>query len=114
MREHSRQEKQGHQKQATRGRWHGGLRLRLVSPCRATLSDILSLPYNMMSSPLTHFLDFTIANALHLAGILILAMICLKLLRGAANKLVKPASSQAKAGQQTAQQREAQTQALAD
>ena len=68
----------------------------------------------MMSSPLTHFLDFTIANALHLAGILILAMICLKLLRGAANKLVKPASSQAKAGQQTAQQREAQTQALAD
>jgi len=41
-------------------------------------------------------------------------MICLKLLRGAANKLVKPASSQAKAGQQTAQQREAQTQALAD
>ncbi len=68
----------------------------------------------MMSSPLTHFLDFTIANALHLAGILMLAMICLKLLRGAANKLVKPASSQAKAGQQTAQQREAQTQALAD
>jgi len=68
----------------------------------------------MMSSPLTHFLDFSIANALHLAGILILVMICLKLLRGAANKLVKPASSQPKAGQQTAQQREAQTQALAD
>ena len=68
----------------------------------------------MMSSPLTHLLDFTIANALHLAGILILAMICLKLLRGAANKLVKPASSQAKAGQQAAQQREAQTQAVAD
>ena len=72
----------------------------------------------MMSSPLTHFLDFTIANALHLAGILILAMICLRLLRGAANKLVKPASSQAKTAQQAArqagQQREAQMQALAD
>ena len=68
----------------------------------------------MMSSPFTHFLDFTIANALHLAGILILALICLRLLRGAANKLVKPASSQAKAAPPSARQREAQTQALAD
>ena len=68
----------------------------------------------MMSSPLTHFLDFTIANALHLAGILILALICVRSLRGAANKLIKPASAQAKAGQQAAQQREAQTQAVAD
>jgi len=75
-----------------------------------------------MSSPLTHFLDFTIANALHLAGILILALLCLRLLRGAANKLVRPASSQAKAaqpaarqaGQQAGQKREAQTQAVAD
>jgi len=64
----------------------------------------------MMSSPLTHFLDFTIANALHLAGILILAVICLRVLRGAANRLVKPASSQTKA----AQLREAQTRAVAD
>lgn len=68
----------------------------------------------MMSSPLTHFLDFTIANALHLAGILILALICVRSLRGAANKLIKLASAQAKAGQQAAQQREAQTQAVAD
>jgi small conductance mechanosensitive channel len=71
-----------------------------------------------MSSPLTHFLDFTIANALHLAGILILALICLRLLRGAANKLVKTAASQGKTGQQSARQaeqhREAQTQAVAD
>jgi len=88
------------------------------SPCPATLGDILSLPYNTMSSPLTHFLDFTIANALHLAGILILTLLCLRLLRAAANKLVKPASSQAKAAQQAArqagQQREAQTQAVAN
>jgi moderate conductance mechanosensitive channel len=76
----------------------------------------------MMSSPLAHFLDFTIANALHLAGILVIALICVRLLRGAANKLVKPATSPGKAGQQTTrqvgqqagQQREAQTQALAD
>jgi small conductance mechanosensitive channel len=71
-----------------------------------------------MSSPLTHFLDFTIANALHLAGILILALISIRLLRAAANKLVKPAGSQGKAGQQSArqaeQQRQAQTQAVAD
>jgi len=83
-----------------------------------------------MSSPLTHFLDFTIANALHLAGILILALLCLRLLRGAANKIVKPAGSPAKGAQQAArqvgqqtgqhavqhavQQREAQTQAVAD
>jgi moderate conductance mechanosensitive channel len=72
----------------------------------------------MMSSPFTHFLDFTIANALHLAGILIFALICVRLLRGGANKLVKPASTQAKTGQQAvrpaAQQREAQMKALAD
>jgi small conductance mechanosensitive channel len=72
----------------------------------------------MMSSPFTHFLDFTIANALHLAGILILALICVRLLRGAANKLVKLASPQTKTAQQaarpTGQQREAQTKALAD
>jgi moderate conductance mechanosensitive channel len=64
----------------------------------------------MMSSPLTHFFDFTIPNALHLAGILVLALICVRLLRGVANKLVKPAATQAKA----AQQREQQTRVLAD
>jgi len=72
----------------------------------------------MMSSPLTHFLDFTIANVLHLAGIVVLALICVRLLRGAANKLVKETSARGKAAQQpsqqSAQQREAERQALAD
>ena len=59
----------------------------------------------MMSSPLIHFLDFTLANALHLAGILVLALMCIRLLRSATNKLVKPAAKQSK----EAQQREALT-----
>jgi small conductance mechanosensitive channel len=64
----------------------------------------------MMSSPLTHFFDFTIPNALHLAGILAFALICLRLLRAATGKLVKSAAAQTKG----AQQREQQTRALAD
>ncbi len=64
----------------------------------------------MMSSPFTHFFDFTIPNALHLAGILVLALICMRLLRAASNRLVKPAATQTKG----AQQREQQTRALAD
>jgi small conductance mechanosensitive channel len=64
----------------------------------------------MMSSPFTHFFDFTIPNALHLVGILVLALICLRLLRAATGNLVKPATTQTKG----AQQREQQTQALAD
>jgi small conductance mechanosensitive channel len=72
----------------------------------------------MMSSPLTHFLDFTIANVLHLAGIVVLAMICVRLLRVGANKLVKATGTRGQATQQatqqTAQQREAERQALAD
>jgi small conductance mechanosensitive channel len=64
----------------------------------------------MMSSPFTHFFDFTIPNALHLAGILVLALICMRLLRAASNKLVKPAATQSKG----AQQREQQARALAD
>ena len=64
----------------------------------------------MMSSPLTHFLDFTIANLLHLAGIVVLALICIRWLRGATDKLVQPAPTQTK----NAQQRELQTRALAD
>jgi small conductance mechanosensitive channel len=64
----------------------------------------------MMSSPLTHFFDFTIPNALHLAGVLVLALICIRLLRGATNKLIKPAAGQTKA----AQQREQQTRELAE
>ena len=64
----------------------------------------------MMSSPFTQFFDFTIPNVLHLAGILVLALLCIRLLRAASNKLVKPAATQAKG----AQQREQQTRALAD
>jgi small-conductance mechanosensitive channel len=64
----------------------------------------------MMSSPFTHFFDFTIPNALHLAGILVLALISLRLLRSVAKKLVKTAATQAKA----AQQREQQTKLLAE
>src|SRR6267378_7499461 len=64
----------------------------------------------MMSSPLTHFFDFTIPNLLHLAGILVLALICIRLLRGATNKLIKPAATQTKASQQ----REQQTRELAE
>src|ERR1700720_341461 len=64
----------------------------------------------MMSSPLTHFLDFTIANMLHLAGIFILALICLRLLRGATNKMIQPAATQSKASQH----REQQTRELAE
>jgi small conductance mechanosensitive channel len=64
----------------------------------------------MMSSPFTHFFDFTIPNVLHLTGILVLALICVRLLRGATGRLVKPAATQTKA----AQQREQQTRALAD
>jgi small-conductance mechanosensitive channel len=64
----------------------------------------------MMSSPFTHFFDFTIPNVLHLAGILVLAVICIRLLRAATNKLAKPTTTQTKA----AQHREQQTRALAE
>ena len=64
----------------------------------------------MMSSPLTHFLDFTLSNALHLAGIFVLALISVRLLRGTTSKLVKPAASQTKASQL----REQQTQGFAE
>src|SRR5258707_9687153 len=64
----------------------------------------------MMSSPFNHFLDFTVPNTLPLAGILVLALICIRLLRAATNKLVRPAATQSKG----AQQREQQTRALAD
>src|SRR5260370_7496491 len=64
----------------------------------------------MMSSHRTHFFDFTIPNALHLAGILVLALICIRLLRAATSKIAKPAATQTKG----AQQREQQARALAD
>ena len=67
----------------------------------------------MMSSPFTHFPDFTLSNALHLVEIIVLALICIRLLRSATNKLVKPAA-QAKGPQQKEQQREQQTRAVAD
>lgn len=63
-----------------------------------------------MSIPLTHIFDFTIANALHLAGILVLALLCKRVLHTATNGLVKPATMQSKG----AQQREQQTRALAE
>jgi small-conductance mechanosensitive channel len=69
----------------------------------------------MMSSPFTHFLDFTLSNALHLAGILVLALICLRMLRSATNRVVKPAAAtQTRGSQQKEQQREQQTRAFAD
>src|ERR1700719_1513843 len=64
----------------------------------------------MMSSPLIYFSDFTLSNALHLAGIVVLALICVRLLRGATRRLVKPAASQTKGSQQ----REQQTRAFAE
>ena len=64
----------------------------------------------MMSSPPIHFLDFTISNALHVAGILVLALICLRVLRAASNKLIRAAGSTAKA----AQLREQNTRAAAE
>jgi small conductance mechanosensitive channel len=64
----------------------------------------------MMSSPLTHWSDFSLLTALHVALILALALACNRWLRRATNKMVKPAASQARA----AQQREAQTRSLGD
>src|SRR5260370_33673863 len=49
-------------------------------------------------------------NALHVAGILVLALLCNRLLRRATSRLVQPAASQGRA----AQAREQQTRALAD
>jgi small conductance mechanosensitive channel len=64
----------------------------------------------MMSSPFANWLSFTIQNALHVAGILVLALLCNRLLRRATGRLVQPAASQGRA----AQAREQQTRALAD
>jgi moderate conductance mechanosensitive channel len=64
----------------------------------------------MMSSVLPQFLGFTAANALHLVGILILALIITRLLRSATNPLIQSTSTQSRA----AQQREQQTRAAAD
>jgi small conductance mechanosensitive channel len=65
----------------------------------------------MMSSPVTLTdLPGLLSHALHLAAILVIALICIRLLRSATNKLIKIASAQSKASQQ----REQQTRAVAD
>jgi small-conductance mechanosensitive channel len=63
----------------------------------------------MMSSPTIHFLDFTLSNALHLALIVALGLVCVRLIRTVSSRLVRPASGQTKG----AQLREQQTQAFA-
>ena len=65
----------------------------------------------MMSSPFGNLLGFTIANALHVAFILALALVCNRLLRRATGRLVQPATGSTARG---AQAREQQTRALAD
>lgn len=57
----------------------------------------------MMSSPFTQIYGFAIPNLLHLAGILVLTLIALRLLRSATDKLVKPAGPQKGAQQQREQ-----------
>jgi small-conductance mechanosensitive channel len=63
----------------------------------------------MMSSPLTAWFNLTIPSALHLFGILVLALLLNHLLRRFTNSLIKPAGSQAR----VAQAREQQTRTLA-
>ena len=63
----------------------------------------------MMSSAWPHLWGFTAANALHLLGILLLALILTLLLGRATKLLVRPAGAQTRA----AQQREQQTRDLA-
>lgn len=62
-----------------------------------------------MPSPLNRWLDLTIPNALHLLGILIIALLLNRLFRAVTNLLVKPAAGQTR----QAQLREQQTRTLA-
>jgi moderate conductance mechanosensitive channel len=67
----------------------------------------------MMSSPSTPgFTDLPtfLSHALHIVGIFVLGLICIRLLRGATTNMVKPAAPQTKGSQQ----REQQTRAFAD
>jgi moderate conductance mechanosensitive channel len=64
----------------------------------------------MMSSVLPQFLGFTAANALHLLGIVVLALIFRQSLRRVTNAVVQSTSTPSRA----AQQREQQTRAVAD
>ena len=63
----------------------------------------------MMSSTLPQLWGFSVVNVLHLLGILLIALLLTRLLRGFTNSLVQPSSAPARA----AQQREQQTRALA-
>jgi moderate conductance mechanosensitive channel len=62
-----------------------------------------------MSSLFSHWSNFTIANALHLVAILVIALVLNRLLKVMTNLVVKPAGSQAR----VAQLREQQTRTLA-
>ena len=64
----------------------------------------------MMSSLLPQILNFTAANALHLLGIFVLALVLLRLVRGITSVLVQSTSMPSR----TAQQREQQARAAAD
>jgi moderate conductance mechanosensitive channel len=64
----------------------------------------------MMSSLFTQWLNFTVPNALHLLGILVIAVLVNRFLRRVTDLLVKPAASQSKG----AQAREQQTRTLAN
>ena len=63
----------------------------------------------MMSSTFTQWLNFSIPGALHLLGILVLALLVNRFLRGLTNSLIRPATAQSRA----AQAREQQTRTLA-
>lgn len=62
-----------------------------------------------MSSFFTHWSNFTIANALHLVAIFVIALVLNRILRAMTNLVVKPAGSQTR----IAQLREQQTRTLA-
>ena len=62
-----------------------------------------------MPSSLYHLLNFTLSNALHLAGILVTALVLNRILRAITNLLIKPATTQTR----TAQLREQQTRTVA-
>jgi moderate conductance mechanosensitive channel len=64
----------------------------------------------MMSSALPQLWGFTAVNALHLLGIVFLAIILTRLLRGATDSLIQSTSKSSRAGQQ----REQQTRAAAN
>jgi small-conductance mechanosensitive channel len=63
-----------------------------------------------MPSSFNHWLELALPNALHLFGILVIALVLNRLIRAMTNLLIKPAETQAR----TAQLREQQTRTLAD